>query len=122
MIEGVTGTFLYFAYGSNMLTNRLKARTPSANAIGTGAVEGHRLTFDKLSSDSSGKADIEATGDPTDRVCGVLFRIPAEEENLLDRAEGLGKGYRKDEIQVVTAKGAVLAVTYFATEKRPYWK
>jgi hypothetical protein len=41
-------TFLCFAYGSNMLTRRLAARTPSAVAVGTAYVEGYRLTFDKV--------------------------------------------------------------------------
>jgi hypothetical protein len=59
----VSDTFLYFAYGSNMLTRRLTlpARAPSAVCAGTGYVECHRLAFDKVSRDGSGKADIEAT-------------------------------------------------------------
>jgi len=76
-------TFLYFAYGSNMLTRRLQNRTLSAKAVGIGYVEGHRLTFDKVSTDGSGKADIEATGNATDRVYGVLFSIDASEESAL---------------------------------------
>jgi len=73
-------TFLYFAYGSNMLTHRLIERTPSAKAEGIGYVEGHRLAFDKVSSDGSSKVDIEATDNQTDRVYGVLFRIDRTEE------------------------------------------
>jgi gamma-glutamylcyclotransferase len=117
----VSDTFLYFAYGSNMLTRRLTlpARAPSAVCAGTGYVECHRLAFDKVSRDGSGKADIEATGTTTDRVYGVLFRVAAAEESALDRAEGLGKGYRKGNIQVVTPAGAVPATTYIATDKEP---
>lgn len=114
-------TLRYFAYGSNMLTRRLSApsRAPSAKHAGIGYLEGHRLAFDKLSRDGSGKADIEATGISTDRVYGVLFRIASEEEGALDRAEGLGKGYRKDTISVVTQAGTLSAITYIATEKEP---
>jgi len=122
IIMAVPRTFLYFAYGSNMLTRRLKDRTPSADAVRTGFVEGHRLTFDKISRDGSGKADIQATGNPTDRVYGVLFSIAVEDESTLDRAEGLGKGYRKVEIQVVTPKAASVALTYVATEKKPAYQ
>jgi|SRR5665213_1047403 len=117
--NAVTGKFLYFAYGSNMLTRRLRARAPSALAVGTGFVEGYRLTFDKVSRDRSGKANVELTDNSSDRVYGVLFTIDAEEESILDRAEGVGKGYRKTEIQVVTPKSTALAVTYVATEKDP---
>jgi gamma-glutamylcyclotransferase len=102
-----------------MLTRRLVARTPSARAEGIGHVEGYRLAFDKFSKDGSGKAHIEATGNSTDRVYGVLFRIGAGEECTLDRREGLGAGYRKDTVSVVTRTGVVAARTYIATEREP---
>ena len=94
---GSTGpdTFLYFAYGSNMLTRCLKARTPSAIAVGIAFVRG-RLTFDKVSSHGSGKCHVEPTANSTDRVHGVVFRIAAPEEDHLDATEGLGKGDEKD--------------------------
>jgi hypothetical protein len=37
-------------------------------AIGSGFVEGHRLTFDKVSNDGSGKCNVEPTSDPGERV------------------------------------------------------
>lgn len=46
----------YFAYGSNMLTERLRARCPSAHPIGTGIAMGFRLNFSKRGEDGSGKA------------------------------------------------------------------
>jgi hypothetical protein len=49
---------LIFAYGSNMLERRLTARTPSAIPVGTAYVEEYRLTFDKVSTDGSGKCEI----------------------------------------------------------------
>ena len=112
-------TFLYFAYGSNMFAHRLRARTPSAVPIATAFVEGRRLTFDKVSADGSGKCDIEATGNPSDGVYGVIFRIALAEEHLLDKAEGLGHGYLKDELIAVTSNGPIPAIAYFATEKDP---
>jgi hypothetical protein len=96
-------TFLYFAYGSNMLTSRLTRRTPSATAVGIAYVEGYRLTFDKVSTDGSGKCDIEATGNAADRVYGILFRIATGEAADLDAHEGLGRGYRKAEVQAIAA-------------------
>jgi gamma-glutamylcyclotransferase len=111
--------FLYFAYGSNMLTRRLAARTPSATVVTTGYVEGYRLTFDKVSSDGSGKCDIEATRISADRVYGVLFSIAESEEGALDDAEGLGHGYRKGEVQIVTPDGTSKAIAFSATNKNP---
>lgn len=111
--------FLYFAYGSNMLTRRLTApkRAPTAARLATAFAAGYRLTFDKVSSDGSGKCDIEETGNPDDRVYGVLFRVAFDEADRLDAAEGLGKGYRKGEIHVMTDDGMLPAVAYFATKK-----
>ena len=115
----MSGTYLYFAYGSNMFARRLAARTPSAVRITTAYVDGRRLTFDKVSTDGSGKCDIEATGNPADRVYGVLFRIATAEERALDEAEGLGHGYRKDEITVVTSEATIAAMAYIAIVKDP---
>ena len=72
-----------------MFTRRLTRRTPSAAAVGIAYVEGYRLTFDKVSTDGSGKCDIEATGNAADRVYGVLFRIATAEAADLDDHEGL---------------------------------
>lgn len=118
MIDAMANTFLYFAYGSNMLTRRLTARTPSAEVVGSAFVEGHRLTFDKVSSDGSGKCDIEPTGNAADRVYGVLFTIAAAEAGDLDEAEG-HHGYRKGKVQVVISEGTSTAVAYSATDKHP---
>jgi gamma-glutamylcyclotransferase len=112
-------SILYFAYGSNMMTRRLRKRTPSAHCEGTGFVRRHRLTFDKVSTDGSAKCDLEPTENETDRTYGVLFRIRAEEEPALDAAEGLGKGYRKDQVSVITANGETTALAYLATDKNP---
>lgn len=120
----MTPTFLYFAYGSNMLSRRLRARTPSATAKGVGYLRGRRLTFDKVSTDGSGKCDIEPTPHQTDRVYGVLFEIANNERAALDEAEGLGQGYREERVTVITSSGNVDAVAYTATNKdaalRPY--
>lgn len=116
-----SNTFRYFAYGSNMLTRRLTTvdRAPSAVPVDIGYAEGRRLTFDKVSTDSSGKCDAEATGKSSDRVYGVIFAITLSDRSALDRAEGLGIGYDAARIDVVTAVGTVVALTYFAKKKDP---
>jgi gamma-glutamylcyclotransferase (GGCT)/AIG2-like uncharacterized protein YtfP len=112
-------TFLYFAYGSNMSPERLRAadRTPSAELIGAARLSGYRLVFDKIGKDGSAKADCERTGAPRDVVHGALFRIAHSERPALDRAEGLGRGYDACDIDVETDAGRVSALTYLATHK-----
>lgn len=105
-----------------MLSRRLteKGRAPSAVPIGTGYVSNRRLTFDKVSSDGSGKCDIEISENSTDGVYGVVFQISSAEKSNLDRTEGLGKGYREEKVQVVAPNGKVYeAIAYVATEKDP---
>ncbi len=59
------------------------------NLSGNRVVDGYRLAFDKVSTDGSGKCDIERTGNTSDRVYGLLFSIAESEADALDDAEGL---------------------------------
>lgn len=112
-----TNTFLYFAYGANMLSRRINApdRAPSAVAIDVGFVQGRRFSFGKVSRDGSGKSDIELTGNPKDRAYGVLYKINRKEKANFEEREGLGIGYSETNIQVVTSTGTYTAVTYVAS-------
>lgn len=113
--------FLYFGYGSNMLTKRLRAadRAPSAAPHGRGYVSGRRLTFHKVSNDGSGKCDMQITGDTKDRVEGVLFWIDRAHKPGLDEAEGLNRGYAEAIVDVVTEDGTQKALAYVATNTDP---
>jgi gamma-glutamylcyclotransferase len=111
--------FLYFAYGSNMLTRRLcaKDRAPSAQRVGVAYMAGHRLSFDKEGKDKegrrSGKCDIQPTDLPTDRVWGVLFSIELAHRDALDRREGeTGKnpGYERKDVTVIADRCPVAGV------------
>ena len=105
---------LYFAYGSNMATARLRQRTPSCRPIGIATLPGHALRFHKRNADGSGKCDALKTG-PGDSVVGVLFTLDPAELVGLDAAEGVGNGYTRDRVTVVDAAGQQhLAVTYRA--------
>ncbi len=120
-VSDLMDKILYFAYGSNMRLRRLCAsdRTPSAAVLATGYVRGRKLTFDKVSSDGSGKCDIEITDNLNEIVYGVLYEIPKMEKPALDKAEALGKGYREENITVVTPSGNYEALVYVATIKDP---
>lgn len=110
----------YFAYGSNMSSARLIARTPSARPVGAACLPRHRLAFHKRGLDGSGKADAFATGSDGDHIWGVVYRLAAYEVAALDRAESLGTGYEKIDVRVVAADGAaVKAFTYCALDIDP---
>jgi gamma-glutamylcyclotransferase (GGCT)/AIG2-like uncharacterized protein YtfP len=116
---------LYFAYGSNMSTQRLLQRVPSARAPQAAVLQGHRLVFHKVGRDGSAKCDAVASGHDRDAVHGVLYQIDKGHKPRLDGFEGLGQGYGQKSVTVRLADGTEwLAVTYCATHVddtlRPY--
>ena len=119
-------TYRYFAYGSNMSSERLRARVPSARARGRGRLPCHALRWHKLGRDGSGKCDVVPTDAPdasdapnaSDDVWGVLYDVAWTEKPALDAAEGLGVGYFEKEVRIVTDDGECLARTYRANPDR----
>lgn len=104
----------YFAYGSNMLSRRLIERVPSAIVLSTGYIRGYTLRFNKRSKDESGKGNAVKTDNPEDVVYGVLFEIEEAEQSLLNKYEGLSKGYNIENVEVITADRSFRAFTYLA--------
>lgn len=110
----MTGEVLYFAYGSNMLTARLRARVPSCRPICIASLPGHELRFHKRSRDGSGKCDAFIVSGGAG-VMGVLFSFEAADRPALDRAEGRGSGYDDAIVTVHDGNGRSMdALTYFA--------
>src|SRR5689334_5625115 len=90
---------LYFAYGSNMYTPRLRYRVPSANAVAVAQLEGHLLRWHKRSTDGSGKCNAFLASES--RLFGVVFELDELEKDALSRAEGVGHGYHEKQITVL---------------------
>lgn len=116
-------TFLYFAYGSNMLSKKLQLVAPSAKTLGTGRISGYRLRFNKQSDDGSGKCNIVITETETDEVYGVIYAIDEVDSVPLRKSEG---GYEEKTVAVVAGNEKLTTLTYVArTNKtddllRPY--
>ena len=109
----------YFAYGSNMLTERLKLRVPHATYLGVAKAKRRRLAFHKRSNDNSGKCDLVKTNNDSDVAFGVLFDVPDSERSDLDDAEGLGYGYEDGSIDVLDADSKLVTATaYFARKDK----
>ena len=107
----------YFAYGSNMLTNRLTRRAPGAATVGPARLDGFRLSFHKCGVDGSGKCSIGPAPDERSSMWGVLFHVPYHEHILLDRAESLGAGYFRRSVRVQHNNQTVTAWTYQAQSR-----
>jgi len=103
---------LYFAYGSNLLSRRMRARISSARAVGTAWVDGQRLSLGKAGRDGSGKATLVT--DPDARVWGVLYAIDPAHWKRLD---GFEPGYTRVALVVTTERRVRMqASTYVAPE------
>lgn len=109
------GTVINFAYGSNMLTSRIRARVPSARPLGVATLQSHQLRWHKSSKDGSGKCDVIAGVSPETVVYGVLYEIAQAEKHKLDTAEGLGNGYAERRVELQCDGKPVLATLYYAT-------
>lgn len=109
-----SGTFLYFAYGSNLMSARLKARTPSARVVGRAILPRFQLRWHKIGADATGKCDIVFSDRPGDFVHGVAYRIRRAELRHLDQVEELGTGYYACNVPIHVGARRQLARTYRA--------
>ncbi len=105
---------LYFAYGSNLLTNRLKNRVPTVSKVDNGTLPDYSLSFHKRSIDGSGKCNIIREGGSV--VHGVIFEIDKNEKSNLDQSEGAGSGYNEEQITVYVGGESISVFTYIASE------
>ncbi|XP_065165290.1 gamma-glutamylcyclotransferase-like [Atheta coriaria] len=99
-------TFMYFAYGSNLLTKRLHVQNPSAVKRGCGKLKDFQLDFNYYSKRWKGAA---ATIVPKEGayVWGAIYEIDNEHIPSLDNQEGVHDNvYFPLEVDVETPEGA----------------
>jgi hypothetical protein len=75
----------------------------------------HRLRFHKSAGDGSAKCDAEETGNPEDRVIGVVYEVADVEKPDLDRHEALGFGYEEKQVELTSGSDRLQAWMYYAT-------
>ena len=109
----------YFAYGSNMLAERLRWRCSSARLVGAAHLPDFQLGFSKIGRDGSGKATLEVPSRPNCFVHGVVFELARDDLIELDRIEGRGRGYeRLETVDVISTAGRrqISVTTYLAED------
>jgi gamma-glutamylcyclotransferase (GGCT)/AIG2-like uncharacterized protein YtfP len=108
---------LIFAYGSNMCSQRLRARVSTAIPVTIGYVQQCRFVLHKRSDDGSAKADAAFSASSDDCVWGIVYQLQRYQKPILDKCEFLGFGYDEEAVDVVYADGAVCAWMYVARHK-----
>jgi len=107
----------YFAFGSNLASQRLLQRIPDAAVNCVATLSEHRLCWRKNDRGQSGKCDIDFTGDPEHLVYGVLYHMSVDDKLVLDGYECAGFGYDHKHIEVATPDGGCIdAFTYYALD------
>jgi len=104
----MSGRFLYFAYGSNLLTKRIHINNPSAVKKDIGKLKNFRLDFITYSKRWRGAS---ATIVPTENshVWGVIWEIDNSNLPDLDRQEGVADDiYFPMNVGVETPRGDIL--------------
>jgi hypothetical protein len=107
---------MYFAYGSNMALDRLKARCPSARKVSIGRLDNHAIAFNLLGTKGEGKGGGIANVVPsiTKKVFGVLYSINSDELKRLNQLEAsMRYSVEKREIDAASM-GVAEAIVYVA--------
>ncbi|OCT74212.1 gamma-glutamylcyclotransferase [Xenopus laevis] len=109
-------SFYYFAYGSNLLKERLLLSNPSASFHCIASLKNFRLAFGnheyrKTSSWGGGVATVVES--QRNEVWGVLWKMDITNLHSLDMQEGVHVGiYEPVEINVQTAEGNITCRCY----------
>jgi len=110
----------YFAYGSNMSHDQIRARCPSHKFICAAELSGYKLAFTRYSNKRKcGVADIVLA--PEQSVWGAVFEVSDKDLATLDRHEGAHlspPAYVRVQVRVTASDGFSLdAVTYEVLDK-----
>jgi hypothetical protein len=131
---------LYFAYGSNLSTDQMRDRCPFSTAVGLGKITGWRWIINRrgyanivreggedevdmieeedseeeVETEEKGKGIMEDNDDEERQVYGLLYLLPTEDEERLDRYEDVPWAYEKiyleadwvSRTEIVTEDGA----------------
>lgn len=103
----------YAAYGSNLDPARMRAYCPYSPMVGTGWLEGWRLTFAGEGVVGWEGAVTTIVESPGDRVFVALYDVHPRDAEQLDEIEGAVAGtYRRLTVRVATLDGEVTAWVY----------
>ena len=108
----------YFAYGSNLNSNRMLERGVTFTSRTFGILRDYKLVFNKLSSKNinEGYANIiECKGSVVE---GAIYEIENESILLLDKYEGVPRHYYRKEILIQNNSGMVNCIVYIAVDTK----
>jgi len=108
----------YFAYGSNMNSERMKQRRVDFLSKKSAKLNGYRLVFNKVATRNPKEGYANIIPDKDGVVEGVLYEINNSDIEKLDKCEVYPKHYGRDEVAVWSDEKKVVAVTYIAQKDK----
>ena len=107
----------YFAYGSNMNPERVKARGLNYSQVLSGQLSGYELSFNKYSANREGSA-ANITKQENAVTEGVLYLLPEAEQIIaMDPFEGFPDHYTRELLSIATKSEPVKAWVYIANQR-----
>lgn len=96
----------YFAYGSNLNKNQMDNRCPENEKVGMGTLKGYSWIINER-----GAANIVESMD--DEVIGIIYKISDNDEDKLDKYEGVKIGcYKKQNLYVKVNNNIINCLVY----------
>lgn len=113
----MSNTFHYFAFGSNLLNQRITLSNKSAKFIGIGKLSKHRLDFVGNSNRWKGGVATIVEDDKND-VLGCIWEMSKDDSDSLDRQEGYDQnpriyGRKEVEIEKLDNNSRIRCRTYY---------
>ncbi|CAH1778687.1 unnamed protein product [Owenia fusiformis] len=106
----MTDTFMYFAYGSNLLKKRLLLQNPSAVEVSTAKLRDYKLDFNGGQDGTWRGAGATIVKSPGDCVWGMVWMLHNSHKATLDDQEGVeAKIYEPIHIEVTSPEGEVFS-------------
>jgi gamma-glutamylcyclotransferase (GGCT)/AIG2-like uncharacterized protein YtfP len=107
----------YFAYGSNMNSERVRARGLEYSQVLSGQLSGYELSFNKYSANREGSA-ANITKQENAVTEGVLYLLSGEEQIIqMDPFEGFPDHYSRELLSIATKSELVKAWVYIANQR-----
>ena len=111
----ISGTALYFAYGSNMSSKQMKERISSSIYVGVGFIDNHSLKFNRKGSyRSSGVASVEPS---SGKVWGVVWKMSLSDLSKLTKIED-PTAYNREQMVVALESGENLTCNIYVAIKQ----
>ncbi|KAK3067620.1 hypothetical protein LTR53_015399 [Teratosphaeriaceae sp. CCFEE 6253] len=102
MSSDLSQATLYFGYGSNLWKHQMQQRCPTSKYLGIARLNGYRwIIYDR---GYANIVEIEKKDDNpkayTDEVWGLVYSLQEDDEDRLDRNEGVPVAYTKEDLKV----------------------